>query len=398
MGKIKKILVIIILIFVAIILFLSFKHIILSPLVLEDRLVATFTPESGTAFHDNTPTIVDDLIYVGTSTDMPEGLEPEAIINTLPENYFYKMDLDLNVIWKYSMGKTMVNGGATLDSDGNIYFVTIKHIAAGDKSKEEERAYFFAEQELVSLTNDGEFRWKRKISYNEQFGNVMINCGIDKKDIIYVGSGKLFAFNSNGDMLWQYPDNNNTITGYHSSPIIDSEGNVYFVSPEPTDRRGEHTSDIRAYKFGQDSNGIPIWSTLLDNNILENEGGNPNGGGGGRSAYVYSTPAFLTDENSFYAVVGNTINHVNTETGEILWSMIPTGATGRFTASPAVDENDTLYIGTKSNMESNLYAIRKDGTLLWMNHIGADLYNSPLLGDDNRLYIGSETNTDGKFY
>ncbi|MFH1364879.1 MAG: PQQ-binding-like beta-propeller repeat protein, partial [Candidatus Aenigmatarchaeota archaeon] len=140
------------------------------------------------------------------------------------------------------------------------------------------------------------------------------------------------------------------------------------------------------------------WSTLLDNNILENEGGNPNGGGGGRSAYVYSTPAFLTDENSFYAVVGNTINHVNTETGEILWSMIPTGATGRFTASPAVDENDTLYIGTKSNMESNLYAIRKDGTLLWMNHIGADLYNSPLLGDDNRLYIGSETNTDGKFY
>jgi outer membrane protein assembly factor BamB len=172
---------------------------------------------------------------------------------------------------------------------------------------------------------------------------------------------------------------------------------VYFISPEPTDN-GVETDRIFAYKFSPTSKGVPIWQQLLDNQILEPEGGT-NSGGGMKERWAQSSPAFSLQETSLYALVGNTINRVDTATGKLDWSMKPAGATGSFKSSPVVDDKDNLYVGTKSNTDSVFYAIRADGTgILWKITLGADMYPTPLLGDDGNVYFGSETSQHGRFH
>lgn len=359
------------------------------------RIVATFTDKNGNAFEYNTPTIINDEIYIGTSTNFNYNEKSQKILENIPYGTFYKMDLNLKPIWSYSLGKDNVAGSASLDSNGNIYFVSISYSLNDDPVQIEKKNYNSA-YELVSLTNDGKLRWKKSIS--EGTGNWihgMINCAIGSDDTIYVGESKLFAFYPNGNIKWQYPGKsqemgqNIFITGFRSSPIIDSRGNVFFVSPEPTENRNE-TDQIRIYKFAPDSQGTPMWSTLLDNQILDPPGGKDYGGGY-KDRWVLSSPAFSKGKKYIYSAVGNTINKINSENGNIVWSMKPEGATGGFQASPVVDDNDNIYIGSKSNNESNFYAIKADGSgLLWMIHNRTDIYTTAVLGDDSLVYYGSE--------
>lgn len=370
------------------------------PITGNDRIVATFTPESGSAFQYNPPTIVDDFIYIGTSTKIDPSETSSKYLTTLPLNYFYKFDLDLKPVWTYSLGATMVDGGASLDSQGNIYFVTIDYAPIDNSANVQKGGgkNFLTLLNLYSLTNDGQFRWKRQISArNETWLHAMINCAIDANDTIYVGDSKLFAFDTDGNIKWQFPADSREIVGFRSSPIIDENGNVYFVSPEAT-KGGYETDQVYIYKFSPTSGGNPVWATLLDNQILDPEGG-ASYGGGMRERWVLSSPAFSSNQMSLIAIVGNTVNRVDTGNGTILWSMKPEGATGSFKASPAVDENDNIYVGTKSNKESIFYAIRADGSgLIWTITIGSDMYASPFLGDDGNVYFGSETSEYGHFH
>lgn len=364
----------------------------------EPRIVATFSPESGTAFQYNPPTIVNNYIYIGTSTKINLETKASDIMATLPDNFFYKMDPDLNVIWSYPLQKTMVDGGATLDSQGNIYFIAITFSVPPGSQDSNGKNSFLTALNLTSLDSAGKFRWQKLISNDgETWTHAMINCAIGTDDTIYVGGRKLFAFDADGNIKWQYPKTDLAIAGMRSSPIIDAQGNVYFISPEPSGNI-YGTDVIRAYKFAANSSGTPVWSTELGNNILDNEGGNPNGGGGQKEKWMLSSPAFTAGETSLYVAVGNTINKVEASTGKVLWSMKPDGASGSFKASPAVDAHDTLYIGSKSNTDSNLYAINSDGVMQWKRKMGADMYPSPLLGDDNTLYAGSETTAEGTFH
>lgn len=67
-----------------------------------------------------------------------------------------------------------------------------------------------------------------------------------------------------------------------------------------------------------------------------------------------------------------------------------------FRASLAVDENNTVYIGTKADDKSTFFAINSDGTLKWKNQLGADLYSSPALGKNGFVYVGSENLAEEK--
>lgn len=342
------------------------------------RIAKTFTPATESGFYVNPPTIVDDFLYIGTSVNT--SFEP------IKNNYFYKLDLDLNLVWEYALPEYHeVEGGGALDSHGNIYFKVSKR--TGKKMSTQEN-------HLYSLANDGAFRWKKKISYDgEKFesGPTTVAIGVD--DTIYAGGSRLTAFLPDGSEQWTYPRENKVWTGSRSSPIIDQQGNIYYVAPEPTN--GEQTETIKAYKFSPQGNGTPIWETELENNIIVGDQSS-----GNKVWVVTSTPALSTDQRTMIAAVGNTINAVNMETGEHLWSYQPEGIAGAFEASPAMDGENNIYIGTKANEKSVLYAIRSDGTgLLWQNAIGNDLYCSPSLGDNGILYIGSEyTPNDGRFH
>lgn len=366
------------------------------------RIVASFMPSSKAAFQYNTPTILNDNIYIGSSSRLAPDGDVVKNLNNLPANFFYKMDLDLNVIWKYPLGGHLQTaGGATLDSGGNIYFV-VEDFSVADQTQENngDKKNYTTNLYLYSLTGKGQFRWKQKISNNdESWIHAMINCAIDKNNVIYVGGKKLFAFDDEGNIKWQYPTRStgDTITDLRSSPIIDNDGNIYFVSPQTFEISKENKkSNIFAYKF--DNTGKLVWSTLLDNQMMEPEGGTQNGGG--YEKWMLSSPAFGLNQSSLVAAVGSTINKVDTATGKILWSLKPHGATGSFKASPAIDDKDNIYIGTKSNNEAKFYAIRSDGTgLLWVNKdIASDMYSSPLLGDDGKVYVGSEYSKLNEFH
>lgn len=366
---------ILIIIFIPIIFF-SFNYLTGGAL----RIKAQFTPSTKSGFYVNPPTIVNDFLYIGTSIN--SSYEPEK------DNYFYKLNLNLKKIWNYKLPEYHeVQGGAALDSFGNIYFVVTKR----HKTK-----FSSQESDLYSLTNDGHFRWKQRISYNNEiFESGPITPAIGVDDTIYISHGKMYAFMSDGTEKWSYPGDGQVFLGLRSSPIIDNFGNIYFTSPEPGDGIQEKTT-IKTYKFSANGNGVPIWETELINNDVVLIEGDTNR----KIGVLPSSPAFSKSQNKLYAAIGNTINAVDTVTGILLWSYKPDNISGSFEASPAVDDEDNVYIGTKANEKSTLYAIAADGSgLLWKNHIGGDLYCSPTLGDNGILYIGSEyTSNTGTFH
>ncbi len=150
-----------------------------------------------------------------------------------------------------------------------------------------------------------------------------------------------------------------------------------------------------AYKFSSNGNGIPLWETKLGNEEIEIEGMRRPG-----ISIQTSTPALSRSQERLYAAVGSTMNAIDTRTGDLIWSYKPEGVMGVFEASPVVDDQDNVYVGTKANEDSALYAFRADGKgLLWEKKVGADLYCSPSLGEGNVIYIGSEyTGNTGTFH
>jgi outer membrane protein assembly factor BamB len=361
------------------------------------RVVRTFTPPSGTAFKYGSPLLYNEHIYIGTSERTGYDNAPIAAIY---DNFFYKFNLDLNVVWEYPLQKKMVIGAAVMDSNHNLYFVTE---LLNDKDNANKKEQIFSTTFLTSLTESGEFRWEKQISATEGYwDHGFITPAISEDNIIYTGDDRFLAFDVDGNKLGQYPlEENLSFANYGGAPVIDNSGDVYFTSPEPMSVDGRtqpgFINTIYAYKFAPRLSSI-IWQTLMGNEMLDNEGGNPNGGGGQIARGIESPPSLGVGGNVLYGLVGCTISKIDTATGELLWSLKPPQASGHFNAGAAIDSQDNLYIGTKSNTESRLYGIKADGTILWNHLVGADLYNSPILGDDNTIYVGSETLADGKFH
>lgn len=375
--------------------------------ILDDRITASFLPESGAAFKYNSPTIVDDHIYIGTSEKLSFDGDPTLALQALHDNYFYKMDLDLNVVWEYSLGKSMVIGAGVLDSEMNVYFLTETFVvgdASSDASSisENKDRIFLTTMRLVSLTNDGNLLWERQIGEaNEPWDHSMLNLAISSDDRIYFGHEDFLAYDTDGRVLWEYPGADQHFVSFSSSPIIDASGHVYYVANEPVDQHNRNGSEnFYVYKFTP--SGDIAWRTLIGNEPRLTEGPIEVGGERWNSdlskmTASVSIPSFGVGERSVYSLIGCTANKIDTLTGELLWSFTPDGCTGAFLATPAVDALDAMYVGTKSNTESTLYAISGEGDLLWETLIGADLYTSPLLGDDHMLYTGSETVDTGKY-
>ncbi len=364
-----------------------------------ERVVKTFLPDSGAAFKYNSPLLRDGYLYLGTSCRT--GYDNAPIAN-MPDNFFYKMDLDFNIVWQYPLKKRMVNGGAVMDSNSNLYFIVEQVIENPDlteeqKQKEKEKEYF-ADVYLISLDGDGNFRWEKPISEEGDFWNRSMHApAISADDIIYVGEERFFAFDAGGNLLAEYPENGRKIIGYGGAPVIDSAGYVYFTAPEPIQSNQNYNTEVsRVYKFSPKLASL-VWSTELGNEImseLDPDYTSRKGMG------VESTPALSTGGKYLYGITGSTISKIDTTTGELAWATKPEGIIGYINASPVIDAEDNVYIGSKSNEYSKFFAIKSDGTLLWKKDIGADLYSSPILGDDNNIYVGSETVElpSGKFH
>lgn len=326
-----------------------------------NRLLNKFTTDAG-CFYYNPPTIVNGYVYIG----MSEAGAHEPV----EHHYLYKLDRNLNIIWKYDFGKREIRGGATLDSQGNIYFVIEEGRSARDCSN--------VRQFLYSLDNDGNYRWNIEITTSSIFTDCMwgmYNPAISSDDTIYIGSGKMYAFDADGNIRWTFESQNQTMAtdmDIKNGPIIDNCGNIYFIGKD---------ADNNVKVFSLSPNGHERWTynTYLQTNDH------------------FSSPAFSTDFSRVYVAIRDTIYCLNSSNGNVSWTFKPSGISGTFKATPAVDSQNNVYVGTKADNNSVFYAIKSDGTtLLWQNPIGADLYSSPAIGDNGRIYVGSEISASVK--
>jgi outer membrane protein assembly factor BamB len=90
--------------------------------------------------------------------------------------------------------------------------------------------------------------------------------------------------------------------------------------------------------------------------------------------WVWSTPVTDGDALYFGDVAGNFYS-LSISTGGLNWSIQPDGP---ITAN-AILQNDHLLLATESG---NIYAIGKDGSTLWFDTIGGQLYTTPVVSND----------------
>jgi outer membrane protein assembly factor BamB len=311
------------------------------------RLVASFA-QGTTGFYYGAPTIVGDHVYVGTSHKLFR--QPDA------ENRFFKLDLALRKIWEHDLGTSEVRGAATLDGAGNVYFVVEVGKTPGEAGT--------GALHLYSLAPDGTYRWSALVDPEAHFMGTS-NPAVAVDGTVYVGGADgLHAFLPGGAESWHFTGTGRVM----NAPIVDPGGNVYFAAMR-----------LDVWEFSVVSvtaSGALRWSTRLPPAI--NQTG-------------LSSPAFSVDHSSIFVANGDSLCRLDTVTGEIAWQFRPPDISGEFRASPAVDDGDNVYIGSKGGPWGTLYAIRGDGSgLLWEREIGADLYGTPALGDDGTIYVGSE--------
>ncbi len=313
-----------------------------------ERQLQTFT-QGSVGYYYNPPTIVNNYIYIGTSRG-----EPYA---PATDNSFFKFDASLNKIWEYSLGPNEVTGSATLDKVGNIYFVVNEGRTTNNIG--------YSTNKIYSLDKDGKFRWSRSI---DSQGNAFFNNpAISVDDVIYIGGEKFYAFDINGNEIWSYA----VPYKIFNAPIIDPVGNIYFKSENKV--------------ISIDKNGNERWIFTMEND------------------YGISSPAFSVDYSKIFVPSANTMYSLRTSDGNKIWEYIIPDMIGKteFRATPAVDDNDNIYIGThwkepSGQDQQTIYAIKSDGSgILWKNVIGADLYSSPALGNDRVVYVGSECGNEG---
>lgn len=321
-------------------------------LIKSDRQLHEFIPGTS-GFSNASPTLVNDYIYIGTGRG--------GSYDVASDNAFFKLDKELNKMWAFPLGTLEVMGAATLDNMGNIYFVV---------GENRTTSTFCATLKLYSLSNDGVFRWSKTIW--ENIGPIYDSRGccspsVSVDNIIYIGGEKFFAFDSNGVEVWNYDSQQPLNFDWNpnlNSSIIDPAGNVYF---------------LRNGLISLNSSGQFRWFAESSANNM-------------------SSPAFSTDYSKIFFTTKDPLNEivcVNSSDGSVVWKYSIPGITGDIRSTPAVDDNNNIYIGThgeyNGDSRQTLYAIKNDGTgLLWANNIGSDLYSSPALGNDRVLYIGSE--------
>lgn len=300
-------------------------------------------------FAFNPPTLVNDYIYIGTSRGWSNKRKRAN------DNAFYKLDANLNKIWEYPLGFKEVMGAATLDNYGNIYFI----VGEGNDTLSPIPTRNF---KLYSLGNDGKFRWAKETckSCSRDF---MSNPAISKDNIIYAGGDKFYAFDINGNEIWNFTGVLNQVM---SAPIIDLFGNIFFIDGSTI--------------FSFDKNGVERW------HYKDNE-------------YELGTsPAFSVDYSKIYVAIYQSIYCIGSGSGNLIWKYTIPEITGWFKASPAVDNNNNIYIGNHGLGDDlqSLYAIKANGSgLIWKRNIGADMYSSPALGNDGVVYVGSECGFTG---
>jgi outer membrane protein assembly factor BamB len=232
------------------------------------------------------------------------------------------LSLDGQPRWKLPL-KDVVDASATLGPDGRIYVV-----ANG--------AY------AVDLL--GRMHWHKPTA-----GHVRTAPAIHPGRLVIIGTteGSLLAIRPNGELAWETPLGG-AIEGAAS---IDDEGRIYVGTG-----RGEVVQ--------LEASGKVSWRFETGDEVR-------------------ATPAIARNGN---IIIGSYDGHVYalSPNGDVIWK-VATG--GRVRASARIDADGRIYVGSQDNF---LYCIESNGKVLWRHNVGQDVDSTVEIGADGTLYFGSD--------
>ncbi len=295
----------------------------------------------GSQHYYNPLTVIYGSVFIGTGESLHD-------YSAATSNAFLRLDDELHEIWRYDLADRIVRGAAVVDTQENSYFVVQENVLPSD--------YSASTLHLYSVDRDGAFRWSSQIAGAPAPNVGMLSPALAANGTIYVAGSSAFAFDADGDVAWSVPLPDVAM----NAPIIDDDGNLYFA--------------VAGELWSMTPGGTVRWKFQAP-----------------QIGDTLSSPAFALNQEAVVIAIGATIYKVDTSNGIELWSFTPPGIGGQIRATPAIDDQDRVFVGTKNDAGSVLYAIEADGSaVLWELAMGADLYSSPTLADDGALYVGSE--------
>ncbi|HSF80987.1 MAG TPA: PQQ-binding-like beta-propeller repeat protein [Anaerolineales bacterium] len=245
---------------------------------------------------------------------------------------------------------------------------------------------------LYSLnTETGAELWSYSDASNRYIGSSLV---VD--DLIFApnAGNKLFAFNSQGQMLWTFESQG----ALWAKPISDPDCTCIYLSSmdhriysidAQSGRQNWMTDDLGGSIVGTpafDPSGV-LFSGTFASEMLAIDAQN--------GSIIWRTPTtgwvwggpVLADNLLYFGDLSGTLYALNSQTGQISWTI---QADGPISDSLLVTE-DTIFFNTEAG---SLYAIGKDGNFVWPQPklIGNKLYTTPVLAGDTLLIapVGAE--------
>lgn len=307
--------------------------------------------------------------------------------------------------WKFNAGHG-IETGATIGSDGTIYFGTFKN-------------------NLFALNPDGSEKW-RFTRPGEEFrstptiakdGTIYFGAVYDLRKVHNIlhdtdmdyGRPKVYALNPDGSVKWEFITGG-ILGGTYASPTIGPDGTIYMgaggskmtmdavggdgvwaINPDGTKKWFFKTNEAFFTAMAIADDGT-IYASCADSNLYAI---NPDGTEKWR--FTRNIGSFSVFDGTPTVGADGTIYIANTE--KTLFAVTPDGKEkwnfkvldNPFEATPTIGPDGTIYFGVidQSEKDKNIYAITPEGKLKWKFETGNGVFGSPAIDKNGILFFGS---------
>jgi outer membrane protein assembly factor BamB len=238
------------------------------------------------------------------------------------------------------------------------------------------------ERELVSLSLDGQPRWKLPL---QDVVDASATLGPDGR--VYVVANGAYAVDLLGRMQWHKPtaDHVRTAPVVHPARLIvigTTEGTLIALRPEGTVAWEVALGGALEGAASVDDEGRIYVGTGRGEIVqLDQDGGIVWRFATGDE--VRATPAIARDGTIIAGSYDGNV-YALTPDGGLRWKLA-TG--GRVRASARIDVDGRVYVGSQDNF---VYGITPEGSVLWRYNVGQDVDSTVEIGADGTLYFGSD--------
>ncbi len=311
----------------------------------------------------------------GEVSGSPAVREDGGVLVGARDVKLYCFDANLTApIWVADLsasGSSIYFSTPALDDSGNVYITTNRKLVKVSSSGavlwawpghnslsvshspvigQDGKVYFACYSDtLYALNPDSTLAWARPLGHAV---NSVPAVGLDGNILVATtrdsGPWNLFSFTPTGETAWALPL---AADADFASPAVGPDSTIYVGA--------------NRYLYAVRPDGTLKWRDSL-------------------SARIQCCPA-IANESTLYLVAETRLYCIDTDSG-IRWRRSIGGSSNY--CSPAVDGAGNVYVGTSNLANSSFYCIGPDSSVLYSYVIGDDVWSSPAIGGQGRIYFG----------